>query len=322
MTTLVAAEGALLDRVLEASDLRSRQGLTSRAYGRFEAAQMKTPWGRDHRHRVALTRGDSWLASATRYDLSGLLDGRPIRICGIGDLLTAPTQEGNGHVGPLVEQLLDRAADGGADLALVFADVDPALSAPRGFDEVPMTALCLDVARPERYGAPMTLVRAGEPRDIAAIAAMGRTRAAPFRFHLDRDVDLVQYAITRRRLRAGLGNAGDSQLHFFIAEEGITAAAYVVISVSGADWTIEECGDRDPSGARLGAILQALLAREPTAQRPSIRAWLPAGFMPPQITIASREPSTTTLWLRALSPATDLSRLSGDDVLYWHGDLM
>jgi hypothetical protein len=51
----------------------------------------------------------------------------------------------------------------------------------------------------------MTMVRGGEERDLAAIVAMGRVRAEPFRFHLDRDVDFVQYAITSKRLLAGLG---------------------------------------------------------------------------------------------------------------------
>jgi hypothetical protein len=43
------------------------------------------------------------------------------------------------------------------------------------------------------------------------------------------------------------------------------------ISVVGSTWTIEECGDHDPSGARVGAILQALIAREPLERRPTIR---------------------------------------------------
>ena len=77
----------------------------------------------------------------------------------------------------------------------------------------------------------------------------GAGQASSFRFHLDRDVDFVQYAITKKRLLAG--SAGQArQLHFFIAEEGITAAAYVVVSIIGRMWTLEECGDRDPSGAR------------------------------------------------------------------------
>jgi hypothetical protein len=156
---------------------------------------------------------------------------------------------------------------------------------------------------------------------LAAIVAMGEIRADPFRFHLDRDVDFVQYAITKKRLLAGLGQPGARQLHFFIAEEGITAAAYVVVSIVGDTWTIEECGDRDPSGARVGAILQALIAREPVERRPTIRAWLPRGFVPLQVTIVSTKPSTDVLMVRSLGSTLVQPRLSGDDVLYWPGDI-
>jgi hypothetical protein len=167
----------------------------------------------------------------------------------------------------------------------------------------------------------MTMVRDGEERDLAAIVAMGRVRADPFRFHLDRDVDLVQYAITKKRLLAGLGSPGARQLHFFIAEEGITAAAYVVISIAGSTWTVEECGDRDPSGARVGAILQALIAREPVERRPTIRAWLPPGFVPPQVTIVSAKPPAEVINLRGLKSAAMQPPLSGDEVLYWRNDI-
>ena len=146
-------------------------------------------------------------------------------------------------------------------------------------------------------------------------------RARPFRFHLDRDVDFVQYAITKKRLLAGLGPAGARQLHFFIAEEGITAAAYVVVSIIGSTWTIEECGDRDPTGARVGAILQALIAREPVERRPTIRAWLPAGFVPPQVTIVSLKPPTEVLMMRSIGSTVVQPRLSGEDVLYWRIDI-
>jgi hypothetical protein len=167
----------------------------------------------------------------------------------------------------------------------------------------------------------MTLIRGGEERDLAAIVAMGQVRANPYRFRLDRDVDFVQYAITKKRLLAGLGTDGARQLQFFIAEEGITAAAYVVVSVVGGTWTIEECGDRDPSGARVGAILQALIAREPVERRPTIRAWLPCGFVPPQVTIVSAKPSREVMMMRSLGLTEVHPRLSGDDVLYWRSDI-
>ncbi len=166
------------------------------------------------------------------------------------------------------------------------------------------------------------MVRAGEERDLAAIVAMGRVRADPFRFHLDRDIDLVEYAITNKRLLAGLGSAGTRQLHFFIAEEGITAAAYVVVSVAGSTWTLEECGDRDASGAPVGALLQALIAREPVERPPTRRGWLPPRFLPPQLTIVSTTPSTELfIMVRVLTPAEMLPRLSGDNVLYWRNDV-
>jgi hypothetical protein len=167
----------------------------------------------------------------------------------------------------------------------------------------------------------MMLVRGGEERDLAAIVAMGSVRAERFRFHLDRDLDFLRYVSARKRLLGALGPAHARQLQFFIAEEGITAAAYVILSVVGDTWMLEECGDRDPSGARVGALLQALIAREPGERRPTIRGWLPAGFLPPQVTIAAATPSAEVVRLRMLDSST-VPQLSDDDVLYWRNDFL
>ena len=40
---------------------------------------------------------------------------------------------------------------------------------------------------------------------------------------------------------------------------------------------IEEAGDRDPSGARLGAMLQVMLARYPSERLPEIKTLVAAG---------------------------------------------
>jgi len=207
-------------------------------------------------------------------------------------------------------------------MALLFSHAGIHEDAGHGFQTIPLMELTLSVTESSRRGAPMTMVRGGEERDLAAMVAMGRVRAEPFRFHLDRDVDFVQYAITTKRLLAGLGSAHARQLYFFIAEEGITAAAYVIVSVVGNTWTLEECGDRDPSGARVGALLQALIAREPVERRPTIHAWLPPGFLPPQVTIASATPSTEAISVCMLGSRTIVPPLSGDDVLYWRNDVV
>ncbi len=319
MAIVIPAEGAILGRVLDSSYSISSEGLSRHAYRQFDAAQLRTAWGRHHQRRFALMKRGELLASAVRYELAAVLDQQSVGVCGIGEIFPRPTLA-DGPARELVERLLEQAAGDGAALALLFSDTSDEQQLA-GFGVVPMTDVEISVAEPSRRGAPMTLIRGGEERDLAAIVAMGQVRAGPFRFHLDRDVDFVQYAITKKRLLAGLGTAGARQLHFFIAEEGITAAAYVVVSIVGGAWTIEECGDRDSSGARVGAILQALIAREPVERRPTIRAWLPPGFVPPQVKILSAKPSTEVMMVRPLRRTGQQPRLSGEDVLYWRSDI-
>jgi len=317
MISVVAAAGPLLDRVLDARCQSPHNGLSSRACGILHAAQVKTTWGRQRQRTFALTDGHEIFASAEQYDLTGIFDGRAVDICGIGSVQSAA-----GHASQLVERLVGAAARNGAQIAILFSD--PAIDDDVGgaFHPIRFTDVTLSVAQSPRHGAPMTMVRGGEERDLAAIAAMGRARGELFRFHLDRDVDFVQYAITSKRLLAGLGTANARQLQFFIAEEGITAAAYVILSVVGACWTLEECGDRDVSGARVGALLQALIAREPMEQRPTIRGWLPAGFVPPQVTIASATPAAETIGIHVLDATKMGPLLSADNVLFWRNDLL
>jgi hypothetical protein len=57
-------------------------------------------------------------------------------------------------------------------------------------------------------------------------------------------------------------------------------------------------------------------------QRPTIRGWLPAGFVPPQVTIASATPSAETIGVRVLDPSRMVPRLSADNVLFWRNDLL
>ena len=321
MAVVIPAEGAILDRVLETAHAISPEGLSRHAFAQWEAAQRKTAWGRRHRRRYALVENGGVLASATQYDLAAVIDQRPVPVCGIGSIFSEPSDPDGGHVQELLDRLLGDAARGGAAMALLFSDANQAGRPAAGWEVVSTTEAELSVIESSRRGAPMTLIRGGEERDLAAIVAMGQIRATPFRFHLDRDVDFVQYAVTKKRLLAGLSHANARQLHFFIAEEGITAAAYVVISIVGRTWTIEECGDRDASGARVGAILQALIAREPVERRPTIRAWLPRGFVPPQVTIVSAKPATEVMLVRPLGSMSAPLGLSGDNVLYWRSDI-
>jgi hypothetical protein len=321
MPTVVPADGALLQRLVAATPLVAHCGLSRDAFMKFDAAQAKTAWAVKHRRRFVLVEGNDVLASAERYDLAGVLDQQPVTICGLATVFSIDHDDATNHGVDLVERLLEAATRDGADLALLFQAENSASPVPQDFEAVPTMNTELTVTESSRHGAPMTLVRGGEDRDLGAIAAMGQLRAGRFRFHLDRDGDFIKHAITRKRLLAGLGSVGVRQFEFVIAEEGITAAAYLVISVGGGTWTIEECGDRDASGARVGALLQALIAREPVESRPLIQGWLPPGFLPPQVTITFAAPAPPVLFARALSARVPRLQLSIPDVMYWRNDV-
>lgn len=335
MADLAPAEGPILWAVLNATYDIWCEGLTPRAYERYYAAQLATAWGGRQLRRVALVEGSEVLASAKLYTFAATLDGDPIRVVGLGAVFTQPAHRGRGVARELIERLLGRATADGADLALLFSEIGADYYARLGFESIPTTALALRVTESDRHGAPATLVRGGEDRDVAAIAAMGESRARSFRFHLDRDRDLVQHAIAKKRLLAGLGPAGVREVQFFVAEEGASAVAYVVLtalplqaaaggrtpSAVPREWILEECGDRDPAGARVGAILQTLIARDPAETRPAITAWLPHGFRPPQVAIVGERPSADVMMVRALSSRAKAALpLRRGDILYWHSD--
>jgi predicted N-acetyltransferase YhbS len=319
---LVPAEGPILDEILGATYDIWHDGLSRRAYARHYAGQLATAWGRTHLQRWALVSNNTVLASAKTYLFDATLDGRPIRIVGLGAVFTQPAHRGRGHAQVLVARLLERAAGHGANLALLFSEIGSAYYARLGFSVVPRSELVLRASESDRRGAPAILVRAGEQRDLDDVVAMGRSRSASYRFRLERDRDVVQFALAKKRMLAGLGPAGAREVQFFVAEEGASAVAYVIVSARGSDWLIEEAGDRDPAGARLGAILQVLIARDPAERRPALQGWLPGGLCPPQVRLVERRPSREVMMIRPLSTnGTPATPLSEEDVLYWNADV-
>jgi hypothetical protein len=110
VTSVVSADGVILERILQATYPIWHHGLSRQAYGRFDVAQMKTAWGRGHQRRVALVEGGELLASARQYDLAGVLYQRPVRVCGIGEVFTRPLHRRHGRASTLVERLLAAAS--------------------------------------------------------------------------------------------------------------------------------------------------------------------------------------------------------------------
>lgn len=317
---LTAASGPVLDQILRDTYPIWGGGLAFDAYANFQAGQRRTAWGGAHIERVVLMDGSRPLSSAKRYDLSARLDGRIRRVLGIGAVFTPRELRGRGAASALIAHLVDAANTDGYEFALLFSDVGPALYERLDFVPVPIESAVLRVA--QHAGAPAMLVRAGDDRDLAHVTELSAARALPARFALDRSEDYIRYAITRRRLLAGLGPAGLRQAEFLVAEEGHMAVAYLVCTVHNGEWTIEEAGDRDPSGARLGAMLQVMLAREPSLAPPRISGFWPHDLTPPQVTVVSRQAPQAVMMIRPLRDRTlPMPPLSASDVLYWHADL-
>ena len=322
-TRIVPAEGAILDEILSATFDIWHEGLTREAYPRYYKGQLVTPWARNHLRRWALVdAAGAVLASAKAYLFDATLDRRPIRVFGIGAVFTQPEHRGHRYARTLLERMIERAAADGFDLALLFSEIGADYYARLDFSELPAFDLTLRVREDARRGAPATLVRFGDDRDLADVVAMGDVRAAPFRFYLRRTRDVVHYALAKKRLLAGLSAPGERGVQFFVAEEGGSAVAYVVISTRGSMWSVEEAGDRDPAGARLGAILQTLIARDPAEARPTIVAWLPRDLRPPQVDVVTEQPARDVMMIRPLTAkGTPASPLERGDFVYWRADL-
>jgi GNAT superfamily N-acetyltransferase len=316
--TIVPAEDDLLERILDGTFVIWNEGLSRAAYSQWNRAQLRTPWGRRHLQRFASIddRGHV-LATAKQYRFDVRVGEREGWMCGIGAVFTPPEQRGRGHASALVDALVSGAQNEGALLASLFSEIGAGFYERLGFTAVPLDEVTITVDR--KGGAPAMLVRAGEERDLGAVAAMHATRSAAAPFALRRDGPLVHYSLSKKRLLAGLGPPGLRQLEFFVAEEGASAVAYVVVNVNANGWTLEEAGDRDPAGARLGAMLQVLLAREPSHRTPLIRAWWPRGFaVPPQIQLSDRSLPKDLFMVRPLSDVT-IPKTAGE-IFYWHSD--
>lgn len=313
--TLVPATGPVLDEILIDTFDIWNDGLSSSAYHRFWSGQLKTAWGGAHLDRVALVDGATILSSAKRYDLSARIEGRIRRVLGIGAVFTTPAERGRGAGTELLQRILEWAVAEGYEFAMLFSEIGPAYY--ERFDFVPLPLAESRITVRMGKGAPAMLVRAGEDGDIAALADMSATRAASARFALERSEDFVRYGLSKRRLLAGLGPNGLRQLEFLVVEEGYTAVAFIVCSIEGRRWFIEDAGDRDPAGARLGAMLQAMLARTPADEAPEIRTWWPLAAVPPQVTMDDAGATDAVLMIRPLvDRRLPLPPLEARDVVY------
>jgi GNAT superfamily N-acetyltransferase len=317
---VVPATGPVLEQVLNDTFPLWNDGLARDTYGKSWAAQLKTPWGQHHLDRVALVDGPHVLCSAKRYDFSVRIDGRIRRVLGIGAVFTAPAHRGRGCARELLTRMLDTAVTEGQEFAMLFSEIAPAFYEQLDFVPVPLLQWTLEVDQ-KRGGAPAMLVRSGHEKDLPNIVEMSAARAADARFAFDRNEELIRFEITRKRIHSGFAPSGYRNTEFLVVEEGHQAVAYLVSTEQDGRWMIEEAGDRDPSGARLGAMLQVMLARTPSERLPEIRGWWPQSLTPPQVKVAAATPTQEVMMIRPLRDRIlPLPPLTAAEVVFWHSD--
>ena len=135
-----------------------------------------------------------------------------------------------------------------------------------GFEKVPLTRS--NSASRSRHGTALHDALRGGEAQAAAIVAMGQVRAAPFRFHLIATPTSYRSADYEETIARGPRFAGGLPSAVFHRGGRHHGCGVVVLHVVGRTWTIAECGDRDPGGARVGAILQALIAASLSSAAP------------------------------------------------------
>jgi predicted N-acetyltransferase YhbS len=316
----VPATGPVLEQVLSDTYPLWHDGLSRQNYAKSWAAQLKMPWGQQHLDRVALVDGPHVLASAKRYDLSLRIDGRIRRVLGIGAVFTATAHRGRGCARELLVRMLDTAVTEGQEFAMLFSEIAPAFYEQLDFVPVPLLESTLEVDQ-KRGGAPAMLVRSGDDKDLPNIIEMSAARTKDARLAVERSEDFVRFAISRKRVHSGLAPSGYRNTEFLVVEEGHQAVAYLVSTDQDGRWMIEEAGDRDPSGARLGAMLQVMLARYPAERLPEIKCWWPQSLVPPQVKVAATTPTQEVLMIRPLRDRIlPLPPLAAAQVVYWHSD--
>jgi len=314
---IAAASPGQLTEILDETFPLWGEGLTRSGYERYNQAQLRTSWGSRHLQRLVLVDGRQWMSSAKRYDLAGRLDGHDVRILGIGAVFTPKAARRRGHAADLVRRMLDQAEGEGFDLALLFSEIGTAYYASLGFIPVPLTQSRLTVD-PLRGPAAIPM-RSGDAGDIRAVCEINAFQSAPFRFTVARQPEYVAFAVAKKRLLAAAGTPGHRKVEFLVVEEGGRAAAYLVLLEVGQFWMVTECGDRDPSGARVGAMLQTIVA-DPARRPVQIRGWLPPGFLPPQLRVASREVPSLVMMVRPLRGTRIDPPLADGDIAWWHAD--
>ena len=241
------------------------------------APRWRPEWGRDHLRRVALSTA-TLCSPAPSATTSGRGSAPAIvSVLGIGAVFTPVDQRGRGHARALIELMMRRCGRARVPATrCCFPRSAPRTTSRWAFASMPRT-LVVDRRRCPARGRRARDVRAigrappicrGSRRSPRAIATARRSRSIDRRSRsrsASRDG-----ACSPASARPACVTSSSSS-----PRKGIGRRPTCSSRADRAGVVLEECGDRDPTGARIGAILQVLAARTPADPALRLTAWLP-----------------------------------------------
>ena len=309
------ADRTQIESILGQSHAVWSDGLSLADYVAFNLAQKDSDWGRE-RYRFLAGWGEdgALLSSLKLFSLPGSLDGRPVRVAGIGAVFTPAGQRGKGYAAALVEGALVQARDSGHDLALLMSEIGGEYYARLGFTALPaQEAACL-VFLPVPWPKEPAWVAEGDPfaqveglrpyaeADRDAVIGLREIATAGQRFHLRRDRAAWDQALFKATLGQGLRS--DGPLRIWVVERRGAVRAYVVLKESRAGLIWREHGADAGDAACLVDLFWAALAHARRRNLGRIDAWqLPDAIAEQRLYPVARRPlRDPVIMARALHP--------------------
>lgn len=286
--------------------------------------------GGNSRFLVGRDESGAILGGIELLALRGVLDGRPLRIAGLGALFPAPAQiglgkrRGRGDPAALLEAVLGIASRERAALALVVSEIGPAPYETHGFRALPATEAACRARMPAPWpkepswvdaGDPFAEVpglRPGAPGDLEVLIAIHQEAISGQRFRLDRE--RAAWGCALSRIVPGHRPQEDGEEQLLVIEERGQVTAYALFRRMPKALRWLEHGARPGSEARLIDLFWCALAR---ARRDGVKR-LEGWFLPPAppggafYPIARRTRELSLVMGRVLDPAFELPRFKSE----------
>jgi len=239
------AERAAIEAVLRRSHSIWSEGLSPDDYVQFNLKQKDTAWGRERYRFLVADVGGAVVSALKLYSFGGEIDGRSIRLAGIGAVFTPEEHRGRGHARALVEAALESTRVLGHDAALLMSEIGGEYYRRLGFLALPAReAGCLPFMPVPWPGEPSWLaggdpearvagLRPFLPGDLDALVAIHDDATRGQRFRLLRDRPAWEQALFKAELWHRLKRGGGDRI--WVVERRGEVAAYVVLrEVHGA----------------------------------------------------------------------------------------